>query len=37
MLGPRGDYRGSIESLAPPNEVAAGLVEFLRNDAAAAE
>ncbi len=37
LLGPRGDYRGSIESLAPPNEVAAGLVEFLRNDAAAAE
>jgi protein SCO1/2 len=37
LLGPRGDYRGSIESLAPPDEVAAGLVEFLRDDAAAAE
>ena len=37
LLGPRSDYRGSIESLAPPDEVAAGLVEFLRNDAAAAE
>ena len=37
LLGPRSDYRGSIESLAPPDEVAAGLVEFLRNDAVAAE
>ncbi len=37
LLGPRGDYRGSIESLTPPDEVAAGLVDFLRNDAGAAE
>lgn len=37
LLGPRGDYRGSIDSLASPDEVADGLVEFLRDDAAAAE
>ena len=35
LLGRRGDYRGSIESLAPPGEVAAGLAEFLRGEAAA--
>ena len=37
LLGPRADYRGSIDSLAPPDEVADGLAEFLREDAAAAE
>ena len=37
LLGPRGEYRGSIESLAPPDKVANGLVEFLREDAAGAE
>ncbi|MDP6473282.1 MAG: SCO family protein [Alphaproteobacteria bacterium] len=36
LLGPRGEYRGSIESLASPDEVASGLVEFLRGEAAAA-
>ena len=37
LLGPDGDYRGSIESLLPPGKVAAGLVEFLRAEARAAE
>ena len=37
LLGPDGDYRGSIESLLPPDKVAEGLVEFLREDAPAAE
>lgn len=37
LLGPRGDYRGSIDSLAPPNDVADGLAEFLRDDARATE
>ncbi len=37
LLGPRGEYRGSIESLASPDEVAGGLAEFLRGEAAAAE
>jgi len=37
LLGPRADYRGSIDSLAPPDEVADGLAEFLREDVAAAE
>lgn len=37
LLGPNGDYRGSIESLAPPDEVAVGLVEFLRNEKTATE
>ena len=37
LLGPDGDYRGSIESLLPPDKVAEGLVEFLREEAQAAE
>ena len=37
LLGPKGDYRGSIKTLAPPDEVAAGLVEFLRGEASAAD
>jgi protein SCO1/2 len=37
LLGPDGDFRGSIDSLAPPDRVAQGLIEFLREDAAAAE
>lgn len=37
LLGPDGDYRGSIETLLPPGKVAKGLVEFLRADSRAAE
>ena len=37
LLGPDGDYRGSIETLAPPNEVAAGLVGFLRQEPSEAD
>ena len=32
LIGPDSDFRGSIESLAPPEKVAAGLVKFLSTE-----